>query len=118
MDTTDKVLIGASTVIAVSALTMYVMSHKYDVMTKEVIGKMTEINYTLSRSREDIIKGNKAINEGNEMLKEMFKQNSNITSKLVEMNCNTSDKKQCDATVSTKSSNKKSENVKVIANDK
>ena len=72
MTKNEKVIIGSTAVIGISALTMLAISKKYDAATQEILADLNNINYTLSKSREDIIAGNKSIDDGNRMLRSLL----------------------------------------------
>ena len=73
MTTSDKIIIGSTIVIAASAITMLTLSKKYEKATNVLNEELQDIHYLLSRSREDINAGNKAIVEGNNILREIVK---------------------------------------------
>ena len=74
MTNTEKIVIVSTGVVAASAITMMMLSKKYDAATSEVLNELKDIEYNLSRSREDIIIGNKEIVEGNRILRTLIKQ--------------------------------------------
>lgn len=76
MSASDKIVIGSTIVIATSAVTMLAISKKYEKATTALTGDLQDIQYLLSRSREDIIAGNKAIVEGNRILRELVKNSA------------------------------------------
>ena len=76
MTTSDKIIIGSTAVIAASAITMMMISKKYDAAANDVLSELQDIHYILSRSREDIITGNKEIVEGNRILRSIVKQSA------------------------------------------
>ena len=78
MDLNDKVIIGSTAVILLSAATMLAISKKYDNSLKTLQGDITNINYIVSKSRDDILIGNKTIEQGNAMLRELIKANLEV----------------------------------------
>lgn len=74
MTKTDKIIIGSTVVVATSAVTMLILSQKYEKSIKEVQADIQEIQYVLSRSREDILVGNREIVDGNRLLRSMVKE--------------------------------------------
>ena len=76
MTNLEKVVIGSTVIIAVSAVSILVVSKKYENATETVIENLKDVRYTLSKSREDIIVGNKEIVEGNKLLKLIVKQSA------------------------------------------
>ena len=71
MTTTDKVIIGATAVVAISAITMLVISKKYDDASNAVINELYDIHQTLDKSHENILASNKAIAESNRILRKL-----------------------------------------------
>lgn len=76
MSASDKIIIGSTIVIASSAVTMLAISKKYEKATTALTGDLQDIQYLLSRSREDIIAGNKAIVESNRILRKLVKNSA------------------------------------------
>ena len=74
MTTSDKIILGSTAVIAVSAITMLAISKKYEVATEEALSELKDIRYSLSKTREDVIIGNRAISEGNQILRQIVKK--------------------------------------------
>ena len=82
METSDKIVIGATAVILASTITMLAIGKKYDRASTSVLSELQDIHYTLSKSREDIISGNKSIVEGNMILRTIVQQGAkNVTTK-------------------------------------
>ena len=73
MTKSDKVIVGATIVIGFSAFSMYMMSKNYDNRTRAVEDNLQDIKYMLSKTREDVLEGNREIIEGNKILKKMVK---------------------------------------------
>jgi len=73
MNTSEKIIIGSTAVITVSAITMLVISKQYTEATQEITANLKDVHYILSKSREDIIAGNKELVEGNRLLRSMVK---------------------------------------------
>ena len=76
MTTSDKIIIGSTVIVVASAITMLTISKKYEKATNVLTEDLQDIQYLLSRSREDIIAGNKSIVEGNKILREIVKSSA------------------------------------------
>lgn len=74
------IIMGSAAVISISVLVMCRMTKKYNEDADEIITEIRDIHYELSKSREDIIVGNKEISEGNKLLKKIVKQTATSTS--------------------------------------
>ena len=74
MTTSEKIIIGSTAVITISAVSLLLASKKYDAATQEVITNLKDVNYILSKSREDIIAGNAELAKGNEILRTIVKK--------------------------------------------
>ena len=73
MTKSDKFIAGATITIGISALCMYVTAKNYDSRTQNVEDNLQDIKYMLSKTREDVLEGNREIVEGNKILKTMVK---------------------------------------------
>ena len=76
MTKTEKIVAGSAIIIGASAVTMYVMSKKYNVATEEIRSDLNEIRYTLSKSREDLIILNRETVDGNRILRKLIKESA------------------------------------------
>jgi hypothetical protein len=76
MTRTEKIIIGSTAIVSISAITMVLLSNKYERTAKEVATNLKDVHYVLSKSREDIIIGNKEIAEGNKILRTIVKKSS------------------------------------------
>ena len=85
MTKSDKVIAGATIAIGISAFCMYVTAKNYDSRTRNVEDNLQDIKYMLSKTREDVLEGNREIVEGNKILKTMVKNavNEGLTEKGV-----------------------------------
>ena len=72
MDKHDKIIIGSTAVIAASAIALFIISHQYDSAANGVQKELQDINYTLTKTREDVVKGNREIIEGNRILRRLI----------------------------------------------
>ena len=73
MTTSDKIVIGSTIIMGTAAITMIMMSRKFDTLAEDIHSEMGDIRYTLSKSREDLIVLNKATAEGNRILRKIIK---------------------------------------------
>lgn len=74
MTKTEKIVVVSAGVVTVSTVTMLMLAKKYDAAANQVLNELQDIQYTLSRSREDILVGNREIIEGNKILRDLVKQ--------------------------------------------
>ena len=73
---TEKIVVGSTVIIGASALAMLVMSKKYDITAEEIHSDLSDIRYTLSKSREDLIILNRETVEGNRILRKLIKESA------------------------------------------
>lgn len=73
---TEKIVVGSTIIIGASALAMMVMSKKFDIATEEIRSDLSDIRYTLSKSREDLIVLNRETVEGNRILRKIVKDSA------------------------------------------
>jgi hypothetical protein len=71
---TDKIIIGSTVIVTASTISLIMLSKKYARAANEVHGELQDIEYLLSKCREDILVGNKDINEGNKLLRSLIKK--------------------------------------------
>ena len=76
MTQNEKIIVGSTIVVTASALTLFMLSKKYNSLNKEIVSNLEDIQYTISKTREDIIVGNKEIADGNRILRKIVKQSS------------------------------------------
>ena len=76
MTQNEKIIVGSTIVVTASALTLFMLSKKYNALNKEIVSNLEDIQYTISKTREDIIVGNKEIADGNRILRKLVKQSS------------------------------------------
>lgn len=74
MTSNEKIIVGSTIVIAASAVAMIIISKEYETTKNQVLSDIKDIRYTISKTREDIIVGNREIVEGNNLLREIVKQ--------------------------------------------
>lgn len=72
MTKTEKIVVGSTVIIGASALTMMMLSKKNDAKTSEIKSELSDIRYTLSKSREDLIVLNRETIEGNRILRRLI----------------------------------------------
>ena len=77
MTKTEKIIVGSTFIIGASAVAMLMMSKKYDVGTEQLRSDLSDIRYTLSKSREELIILNKETVEGNRILRKIVKDSVN-----------------------------------------
>ena len=73
---TEKIVVGSTVIIGACALTMMAMSNKYNAATSEIQSELSDIRYTLSKSREDLIILNRETVEGNRILRKLIKESA------------------------------------------
>ena len=73
MNKTEKIIVGSTIIVGAAAVTMLLMSKKYDATVAEIHSDLSDIRYTLSKSREDLIILNKETVEGNRILRKIIK---------------------------------------------
>ena len=73
---TEKIVVGSTVIIGACAITMLAMSNKYDVATSGIQSELSDIRYTLSKSREDLIILNRETVEGNRILRKLIKESA------------------------------------------
>ena len=76
MTPNEKLIIGSTAVITVSALTILLVSKKYTLAAQEVVNNVKDVNFIMSKCRDDIIIGNRELAEGNRILRGIVKKSS------------------------------------------
>ena len=71
MTTSDKIIIGSTVVIAASAITMLVISNKYDTTTKATLSELQDLNRTMVKTHADVLIGNEKIEKSNILLQKL-----------------------------------------------
>ncbi len=81
----EKIIIGSALIIGLSAIAIQKMTRKYDEKTEWIVNELEIIDYEISKSREDIISGNRDIAEGNKLLRKLIKsQATEITNNITD----------------------------------
>jgi hypothetical protein len=76
MNTSEKIILGSTAIVTLSAITMLSLSKQYNEAAQEITTNLKDVHYILSKSREDIIAGNKELVEGNRILRSIVKKSS------------------------------------------
>ena len=72
MTKTEKIVVGSTIIIGASALAMMALTKKHDSETERVRSELSDIRYTLSKSREELIVLNRETAEGNRILRRLI----------------------------------------------
>lgn len=73
---TDKIIIAGTAIVVVTAAINYSVAKKYETAALGVQEELRDIEYLLSKNREDILIGNKEIVEGNRLLRSLVKKSA------------------------------------------
>ena len=77
MNKTDKIVIGAASVVALSAITMLTISKKCTEVANSVVSNLMNVRFTLAQTKDEIVKSNAKISDANRILRNIIKDDVN-----------------------------------------
>ena len=78
MTTSDKIMLASAIAVVASTAVIVSSTKKYETATTSLISELQDINYLLSRTREDVISGNGQIVAGNKLLQDLVKKSVEV----------------------------------------
>ena len=74
MSKTDRIVIGAATVIGASAVVMYTVGKKCTDLAADIVSNLMNTRFTLSQTREELSKSNDKISDANRILRNLISE--------------------------------------------